>query len=895
MVLRRRRGIPIGRVVAALLLLPATWTPGRPACAQTGATSPLRWSELPPLPDPVGFAGPFAGVSGGWLIVAGGANFPGGRPWDGHAKVWHDRVFLLAEPDGEWTLAPTRLPRPAAYGISVTWNDRVICIGGGDADEHFGDCFTLSRVGGDARSGADVRVDPLPPLPRPTAFACGAILGDVVYVMGGTDRPDATECLRRVLALDLAAPDDRRAWIEVDAWPGPERYLAVAGAQAGGLYLFGGIRLTSGEDGAPSRVTPFLQDAYRFAPDAGGLAGRWERVADLPAPRAAGPTPALALGPAHLALLGGDDGARGGAARRDAHPGFDDGVLASHTVTGSWTGLGRMPSDHGPDPAGRPEAGTWPPVTTTTVPWNGGFVVPTGEIRPGVRTTRVLVADPVAPTPRFGALNYAVIVAYLAALVLMGVYFSRRERTTGDFFLGGRRVPWWAAGISIFGTQLSAITFLAIPAKTYATDWVYFIQNMGIVAIAPLIVWMYLPFFRRLELTTAYEYLEHRFNVIVRLLGAISFVAFQLARMGIVMFLPALALAAVTGMDIVVCIVAMGVLCTVYTVLGGIEAVIWTDVLQVVVLLGGALLALAIIVLDVDGGVAGAVGAALDQDKLRLEWDWTGPALGVILLGAVFNNLVPYSSDQAVVQRYLTTKDERRAAGAVWAGALLAVPASIIFFGVGTALFVFYQQHPERLNPLGPPDQIFAWFIVQELPAGVAGLVVAGIFAAAMSSLDSSMNSVSAVITTDFFRRFLGERSERSLLALARWITVGLGVGGTATAVLMAQVEVQSLWDEFLAYVGLLGGTMAGLFALGIISTRATATGAIVGAAAAAAALVYVKTGTDLSGLAYAAVGMVTCVVVGYLASRVLPAGAGSVDGLTIHTMSGAGHRGAAR
>ncbi len=194
-------------------------------------------------------------------------------------------------------------------------------------------------------------------------------------------------------------------------------------------------------------------------------------------------------------------------------------------------------------------------------------------------------------------------------------------------------------------------------------------------------------------------------------------------------------------------------------------------------------------------------------------------------------------------------------------------------------------QHPERLNPVGPPDQIFAWFIVQELPVGIAGLVVAGVFAAAMSSLDSSMNSISAVVTTDLFKRVSPHREEQAYLTVARWVTVLLGVVGTATAIVMAQFEVKSMWDQFLSYIGLLGGTMAGLFALGIMSTRATSTGAIIGAVAAVAALTYVKTSTDLSGLLYAAVGMTTCVVVGYVASVALPGATRSVEGLTIHTL----------
>ena len=232
-------------------------------------------------------------------------------------------------------------------------------------------------------------------------------------------------------------------------------------------------------------------------------------------------------------------------------------------------------------------------MTTPAVWWRRRpGACPAARSRPGVRTPSGCAAAPRSrPRPAFGAVNYTVLVVYLLVLAGMGVYFARREKTTEDFFLGGRRVPWWAAGISIFGTQLSAITFMAIPAKSFATDWVYFLVNLGIVLMAPVVVFAYLPFFRRLNVTTAYEYLEHRFNLPIRLFGAASFVVFQLGRMGIVLLLPALALAAVTGMDVRACIVVMGVLCTLYTVLGGIEAVIWTDVLQVVVLFGGALVA----------------------------------------------------------------------------------------------------------------------------------------------------------------------------------------------------------------------------------------------------------------------------------------------------------------
>jgi SSS family transporter len=407
---------------------------------------------------------------------------------------------------------------------------------------------------------------------------------------------------------------------------------------------------------------------------------------------------------------------------------------------------------------------------------------------------------------------------------------------------------------------------------------------MGIVAIAPLVAWVYLPFFRRLDVTTAYEYLEKRFSLGIRLLGSGAFVAFQLGRMGIVVFLPALALSAVTGWNVYLCIAVMGVLATVYTVLGGIEAVIWTDVLQVVVLLGGALVALGIIVVSVDGGVGEVFTVALANDKLRLanwNWDFTSEALIVILIGALFNNIVPYTTDQAVIQRYLTTSDERQARGAIWTNAVLTIPASLLFFAVGTALWVFYRSQPEALAPLQQGDQIFPWFIAQELPVGIAGLVIAGIFAAAMSSLDSGMNSVATACVTDFYRRFRPGALDHDCLKLARWLTVVLGVLGTGTAMLMALANIVSLWQFFFQVIGLLGGTLAGLFALGIFSRRAAGNHAWVGAVASAITLCIAYFFTPVSGLLYAGIGASSCALCGYMASFIVP-GQAQTHGLTV-------------
>jgi len=469
--------------------------------------------------------------------------------------------------------------------------------------------------------------------------------------------------------------------------------------------------------------------------------------------------------------------------------------------------------------------------------------------------------------------NWIILGCYLAVLVGLGIYFAKREKSTDDFFLAGRRIPFWAAGLSIFGIQLSAVTYLAMPARAYATDWSLLPLNIGILAIAPLVVFIYIPLFRKLNITTAYEYLEKRFHVSIRIFGSLSFITFQLGRMGVVILLPALALSAVTGVNVYLCIALIGVLSTVYTALGGMEAVIWTDVLQAVVLIGGAFAALLITIGALDGGWREFIVTGIENNKFTLfhpGWDWTSDTLIVVVLGALFtNSLVPYTTDQSVIQRYLTTPDQKQAARAVWINGIMAVVAGILFLMVGTALYVFYKTNSTRLPALEANDQIFAVFIWREMPAGLSGLVVAGVFAAAMSSLDSSIHSISTVVTTDFIHRFKPNLLPETYLAIARGLTVVFGMIGTATAMLMAAAEVEYLWDFFLGIMGLLGGTLAGLFMLAVFTKKIHTLHAWLGAIASISVLLYVKLATDLNSLLYGVIGVATCFLICILSSRI--------------------------
>lgn len=804
--------------------------------------APLAWEKLPALPDATGFAGSFTGVHHNVLLVGGGANFPSRPPWEGGEKIWHDRMFALEAGASAWKEAG-RLPRASGYGLSLTTSDGVVLIGGGDSKANFAD-VVLARWNGQA-----VEFEALPSLPLPLAMPAGALLGRIVFVAGGLDQPNATQAQPAFLSLDL----DRLAdgWRTLPTWPGPERFLATGGALDGSFFLFGGARLVAGADGKPQRE--WLRDAYRYTPGSG-----WKRLADLPVPLVATPGPAAAMGPAHLLLLGGDDGSLLHLSPQD-HPGFRRTLYAYHAVTDTWAARGELPFSL---------------VTTGTTIWNGRIIVPGGEARPGMRSTEVWAGTAHRPTPAFGWLNYATLSLYLAGIAGLGLWFMRRQKTTADYFKGGGRIPWWAAGLSIFATMLSSITFMAVPAKAYATDWTFAVGNLAALALAPIVIAFYLPFFRRLNVTSAYEFLEHRFNLATRLYASASFILFQAGRMAVVIYLPALALSASVGIEIHLCVLFIGITCALYTAAGGIEAVVWTDAVQAVVLLGAAIFSLFLIVAHLEGTPARWWLEAASAGKLHVanwSWDLTTASIVVIVVGSLFSNLAPYTADQAVVQRYITTRDQRQAERAIWLNAWMTVPATILFFAIGTALFLFYRQHPESLEPTLAIDSIFPLFISQYMPAGVAGIVIAGIFAAAQSTASSSVNSVVTAFMTDWVRRFRPEIPDHTCLRLSQWLSVTLGIAGTGAALYLATADVRSLWDTYMSLLGLLGSGLAGLFALGIFSHRATGAGALTGVIASTVMLFWLQRHTPLHFLMYGAVGTTTCFVVGYAASLLTP------------------------
>ncbi len=318
----------------------------------------FNWSQLALLPDHEGFAGMYAGVSHEALIIAGGANFPDKRPWEGGTKIWYEDVWLLAKPDGAWQKIG-KLPQPLGYGVSITFNDEVICIGGSNATGHHAECLALRW------QNEKLTTRTLPSLPVPCANLSGALVGTNLYVAGGIDKPDAVTALHTFWSLDLSKSE--ATWKALEPWPGKERMLAIAGSDDRSFYLFSGAALHKDEDGKP--VREWLKDAYRYTPDKG-----WERLPDLPRVAVAAPSPAMLISPHELLIASGDDGSKLGFKPETEHPGFPRDTLLFDTVTNAWHQAEPVPFSR---------------ATAPTTEWQGDFIIPNGEARPGYRTNEV--------------------------------------------------------------------------------------------------------------------------------------------------------------------------------------------------------------------------------------------------------------------------------------------------------------------------------------------------------------------------------------------------------------------------------------------------------------------------------------------------------------------------
>lgn len=469
----------------------------------------------------------------------------------------------------------------------------------------------------------------------------------------------------------------------------------------------------------------------------------------------------------------------------------------------------------------------------------------------------------------FETFDYLLLVLYLAVLTGIGIRYYRRTADSSDFFVGGRKMSWLPVAISIIASDTSAITLLGNPGYSYQSDIRLILYVLGYSAAAWLVIWIFIPFYCRLNMVTAYEYLERRFDVRVRSLTSALFLFIRGSHVAIAMYAPCLILTLVSGVPLGKCILLMGIFTTLYTTMGGIRAVIWNDVIQFSVVMTGVVLAFAVGVTQIDGGFGEMMRIGAEAGKFNL-FDFTPDPSSSVSFWAMFVGgttlaLSTMGTDQAVLQRFFTAKSEAECKRSLKAFSVIIIPFQMVLLLLGVVLFAYYRQHPENLAQIGShdADAVLGYFAVQHLPRLVTVLLVGAILAASMGVMSAGINSLSTCTVVDFHKRFWAKNSsDAACITAGRRYTVLWGVLTTVAALYAGALGQLAL--AFGKVQGYVGGVMLGIFLLGIFSRRSSALGALVGGIIGMIVVSYVAFWTSISFFWYAVVGGGATMLSGY-------------------------------
>jgi solute:Na+ symporter, SSS family len=481
-------------------------------------------------------------------------------------------------------------------------------------------------------------------------------------------------------------------------------------------------------------------------------------------------------------------------------------------------------------------------------------------------------ASPILMT--FSILDWLILGVYLVGMTAIGVYFSPRQTSTREFFLGGQRFGYLAMSLSVLATGLSAITFIGQPGFAVERDWSTLMAGLVAVPATIIAALLFVPFFWRLRLTSAYEYLEKRFDFRVSMLCSVLFLMLRGLLAGIAIYAPSIALSAVTGWNITGCIVISGALTVLYSSLGGMSAVVWTDVVQAIVLFGGAIFAAFHLASQLPGGPAEWIARASAEHKFNafdFELSWTRLTFWGACVGGLFYSLAFYGVDQVLVQRYLSSSSLKKAQKSLFLNALYLVPVNLLFLVIGTLLYLFLTNHRDSFPRGLSSDQIFPYYIVRFMPAGLPGLMVAAIYAAAMSTLSSVLNSLTTVSINDFYKRWRPRETEAHYVRLSRRGTVVWGTLAIFTALLAVKLH-HSVLLAAIKGASLFMGPMLGTFLLGMISSKTTALSALIGCIIGILTAFAAGFGTPLELFWLTLLGTVATMATGFLISILCPA-----------------------
>ena len=420
-------------------------------------------------------------------------------------------------------------------------------------------------------------------------------------------------------------------------------------------------------------------------------------------------------------------------------------------------------------------------------------------------------------------INLSVVALFLLGMAGMGVYFLKRNNSSEEYFLGGRKIPGWALGLSMVGTSISSITFLALPAAAFVLDYRQLTPNLFMPVAALIACWIFIPFFRRGLKTTAYEYLESRYGTGIRIYAALYSLLGQLLRLAIILYLVVLPLSEMLDISESTAILAFGVITCFYTVFGGIEAVVWTDVVQTVILLGGGLLCVAAVAFQLPGGLPQILEIGMEYDKFSLgplDFSFSERTFWVMSLIGFIGFISEFSSNQNVVQRYIAAPTLREARKATLICIVMSLPTWIFFFFIGSCLFAYYKVFPSAEVAAMKPDDVLPHFILTEIWPGVGGVIIAACLAAAMSSLSSSINAVSTIWTIDFLRLIRRKGNDRFELVNAKLASGAAGLIMIAGAWGISLIPRESVYDLSAILGALLCSAGLTPFMLGFFTTR---------------------------------------------------------------------------
>ena len=433
------------------------------------------------------------------------------------------------------------------------------------------------------------------------------------------------------------------------------------------------------------------------------------------------------------------------------------------------------------------------------------------------------------------AADSIVFMLYLAGILIVGGYFYRSNKTSDAFTLGNHSIPAWVVSLSFFATFVSSISYLALPGSAYQNNWSAFTFSLSIPVAAIIAVKVFIPLYRTVQSPSAYTYLEQRFGLWARVYASTMYLLTQLMRVGTILYLMALTIQTVFSWDLAFIIASTGGIVAIYSLLGGIRAVVWTDAIQAIVLISGALICVIYLLVAMPEGPAQTIEIGLQEGKFSLgsfSWTISEPTFWVILVYGIFINLQNYGIDQNYVQRYMIAKTDSEARKSAFWGGLLYIPVSLLFLIIGSCLYAYYQIEvnplPSELMDMSKADQVFPYFIVNQLPQGLTGILIASIFAAGMSTISTSFNSTATVILTDFISRFnKQELTEQSRMRVLYISTLLVAISGIVIGI--AMIDVKSALDAWWKLASVFSGGMLGLFLLGVFSKSKNINGAIAG------------------------------------------------------------------